>query len=62
MNVINNLFSNKKPTLLQDIMTSKDWISKSLNSSNYVADFSISSSKGIDCFFDEKNTPNGILN
>lgn len=62
MDVLNDLFSNKKPTLLQDIMTSKDWIARALNSSNYVADFSIGSLKEIDRFFDEQNTPDGILN
>ena len=62
MSVSNNLFSNPKPTVLQDIMTSKDWIARALNSSNYVADFSIGSLKEIDRFFDEQNTPDGILN
>lgn len=61
MSNLNNLFSNQKPTLLQDIMTSKEWISKALNSSNYAADFSINSFKEIDRFFDEQNTPDGIL-
>lgn len=61
MSNLNNLFSNQKPTLLQDIMTSKEWISKGLNSSNYEADFSINSFKEIDRFFDEQNTPDGIL-
>ena len=61
MSIQNSLFSNQKPTLLQDIMTSKDWIARALNSSNYVADFSIGSLKEIDRFFDEQNTPDGIL-
>lgn len=61
MSNLNNLFSNQKPTLLQDIMTSKEWISKALNLSNYAADFSINSFKKIDRFFDEQNTPDGIL-
>lgn len=61
MSNLNNLFSNQKPTLLQDIMTSKEWISKALNSSNYAADFSINSFKEIDRFFDEQNTSDGIL-
>lgn len=61
MSNLNNLFSNQKPTLLQDIMTSKEWISKAHNSSNYAADFSINSFKEIDRFFDEQNTPDGIL-
>ncbi len=61
MSNLNNLFSNQKPTLLQDIMTSKEWISKALNLSNYAADFSINSFKEIDRFFDEQNTPDGIL-
>lgn len=61
MGILNKLFSNQKPTLLQDIMTSKDWIAMALNSSNYAADFSINSFKDIDRFFDEQNTPDGIL-
>lgn len=61
MGTLNKLFSNQKPTLLQDIMTSKDWIAMALNSSNYAADFSINSFKEIDRFFDEQNTPDGIL-
>ena len=62
MGILNKLFSNQKPTLLQDIMTSKDWIAMALNSSNYAADFSINSFKEIDRFFDEQNTPDGIIN
>ena len=61
MGILNKMFSNQKPTLLQDIMTSKDWIAMALNSSNYAADFSINSFKEIDRFFDEQNTPDGIL-
>ena len=61
MGILNKLFSSQKPTLLQDIMTSKDWIAMALNSSNYAADFSINSFKEIDRFFDEQNTPDGIL-
>lgn len=62
MSTLDSLFSNQKPTLLQDIMTSKDWVAKALNSSNYAADFSIDSLKEIDRFFDEQNTPDGIIN
>ncbi len=62
MGILDSLFSNQKPTLLQDIMTSKDWVAKALNSSNYKADFSINSLKEIDRFFDEQNTPDGIIN
>jgi len=69
MSILNSLFSKfskqkqtQKPTLLQDIMTSKDWIAKALNSSNYAADFSVGSLKEIDRFFDEQNTPDGLLN
>ena len=62
MGILDSLFSNPKPTLLQDIMTSKDWVAKALNSSNYKADFSINSLKEIDRFFDEQNTPDGIIN
>lgn len=62
MGILDSLFSTQKPTLLQDIMTSKDWVAKALNSSNYKADFSINSLKEIDRFFDEQNTPDGIIN
>lgn len=62
MGILDSLSSNQKPTLLQDIMTSKDWVAKALNSSNYKADFSINSLKEIDRFFDEQNTPDGIIN
>ena len=62
MDILDSLFSTQKPTLLQDIMTSKDWVAKALNSSNYKADFSINSLKEIDRFFDEQNTPDGIIN
>lgn len=62
MSIQDSLFSNPKPTLLQDIMTSKDWVAKALNSSNYAADFSMGSLKEIDRFFDEQNTPDGIIN
>ena len=62
MGILDSLFSNQKPTLLQDIMTSQDWVAKALNSSNYKADFSINSLKEIDRFFDEQNTPDGIIN
>lgn len=37
------------------------YVPKVLNSSNYVANFSIGSLKEIDRFFDEQNTPDGIL-
>lgn len=51
----------KKPTLLDDIATTKDWIANALQSSGYKADFSIESLKEIDRFFDEQNCPGGLL-
>lgn len=62
MGFFKNIFSKQeKPTLKQDIITAKDWIAKALNSSNYKADFSLESLKEIDRFFDEQNTPTGLL-
>ncbi len=63
MGLFKNLFGKKeKPTLEQDIAEAKGWIAKTLNSSNYEADFSLNSLKEIDRFFDEQSTPNGLLN
>jgi hypothetical protein len=41
------------PTLVEDIRTAADWIAKALSSSGYRADFSITSLKEVDRFFDE---------
>src|SRR4029453_9500950 len=54
------------PTLVEDIRTAADWIAKALSSSGYRADFSITSLKEVDRFFDEhsKNgqaVPGGLL-
>ena len=48
-------------TLKEDILSSSDWVVKALNSSGYKADYSLDSMKEIDRFFDEQNTPTGIL-
>lgn len=48
-------------TLEQDIKTSSEWIVKALNSSGYKADYTLESMKEVDRFFDEQNTPDGIL-
>lgn len=62
MRILKSLFGKKeKPSLKQDILSTKDWIAKALNSSNYKADFSLESLKEIDRFFDEQNVPGGLL-
>lgn len=48
-------------TLIQDITIASDCIVNALNSSGYLADYTIKSMKEIDRFFDEQNTPTGIL-
>lgn len=48
-------------TLKEDILSASDWIVNALNSSGYNADYSLDSMKEIDRFFDEQNTPTGIL-
>jgi hypothetical protein len=52
--------------LLEDIRASADWIAAALSSSGYRADFSLSSLREIDRFFDEHSrngepVPNGLL-
>ena len=69
MGIFKNIFGkkeqpvpeDKKPTLMQDIVTSKDWIALALNVSQYKADFSLNSLKEIDRFFDEQSAPGGLL-
>ena len=48
-------------TLEQDIKASCEWVIKALNSSGYKADYTLESMKEVDRFFDEQNTPDGIL-
>ena len=55
-----NVMANK-PTLLQDIYSSSEWVAHALTVSGYKADYSLESMKEIDRFFDEQNTPTGIL-
>lgn len=50
-----------KEALESDIVTAKEWIKESLESSGYQADFSLESLKDIDRFFDEQKSENGIL-
>ena len=50
-----------KNTLLQDILSSSEWIVHALTVSGYKVDYSLESMKEIDRFFDEQNTPTGIL-
>lgn len=69
MGILSKLKGNKNKstpvtnenTLLQDIYYSSEWIVTALNSSGYKADYSLESMKEIDRFFDEQNTPTGIL-
>jgi len=48
-------------TLEQDIPIASDWIVRALSSSGYKADYSLDSMREIDRFFDEQNSPGGIL-
>lgn len=63
MGLLGKLFGKKekKNTLKQDILLASEWVVKALNSSGYAADYSLESMKEIDRFFDEQNTPSGIL-
>lgn len=63
MGLLNKLFGKKGKTntLAQDILLASQWIVKALRSSGYHADYSLESMKEIDRFFDEQNTPSGIL-
>ena len=54
-------FKKKEPKLLNDIKTASEWVANALNSSGYKADYTLDSLKEIDRFFDEQNTPDGIL-
>jgi len=60
MGLLNKLFGKKK-SLKSDILMASDWIVTALQSSGYNADYSLESMKEIDRFFDEQNTPSGIL-
>lgn len=55
------LGKNDEPTLLQDIYSSSEWIANALSVSGYKADYSLDSMREIDRFYDEQNTPTGIL-
>ena len=52
---------NSQHTLEQDIKASCEWVIRALNSSGYKADYTLDSMKEVDRFFDEQNTPDGIL-
>ena len=52
--------STKNP-IEQDIKASCEWVIRALNSSGYKADYTLDSMKEVDRFFDEQNTPDGIL-
>lgn len=48
-------------TLEQDIIAAAEWVANALNVSGYKADYTLESMKEVDRFFDEQNTPTGIL-
>ena len=52
---------NSQSPLEQDIKASCEWVIRALNSSGYKADYTLDSMKEVDRFFDEQNTPDGIL-
>lgn len=52
---------NSQNPLEQDIKASCEWVIRALNSSGYKADYTLDSMKEVDRFFDEQNTPDGIL-
>jgi len=60
MGLLSKLFG-KKRSLKEDIVVASEWIVTALQSSGYNADYSLESMKEIDRFFDEQNTPSGIL-
>ena len=48
-------------TLMEDIATASDWVVRTLNSSGYKADYTLESMRENDRFFQEQNTPTGLL-
>lgn len=52
---------NSRNALEQDIKASCEWVIRALNSFGYKADYTLESMKEVDRFFDEQNTPDGIL-
>lgn len=52
---------NSQSPLEQDIKASCEWVIRALNSSGYKADYTLDSMKEVDRFFDEQDTPGGIL-
>ncbi len=69
MGLFNNIFGKKQPAaqpqqthrLIDDIAPSIKWIAVAMMSSGYKIDFTVESMKEIDRFFEEQNTPDGIL-
>lgn len=68
MGLFNGLFGKKQPAPVQqpnklsdDIRASTRWVILALLSSGYKADLTVESMREIDRFFDEQNTPDGIL-
>lgn len=68
MGLFNGLFGKKQPAPVQqpnklsdDIRASTRWVILALLSSGYKADLAVESMREIDRFFDEQNTPDGIL-
>lgn len=52
---------NSQSSLEQDIKASCEWVIRALNSSGYKAEYTLDSMKEVDGFFDEQDTPDGIL-
>lgn len=68
MGLFNGLFGKKQPAPVQqpnklsdDIRASTRWVILAQLSSGYKADLTVESMREIDRFFDEQNTPDGIL-
>ena len=62
MRFLDALFGKKKrPTLLEDLATARDWIAEALIFSGYQADHTLESLREIDRFFEEQSGPGGLL-
>lgn len=68
MKILNKIFKKNNAgekkssnTLEEDIHLASEWVVKALNSSGYIADYSLESMKEIDRFFDEQSSETGLL-
>lgn len=61
MDLLDKLFTNKKPTLEDDIHSSCEWIITALRASGYNVDYNLESMKEVDRFFDEQSGEGGII-